>query len=68
VPPFVKSMRAMPLVPELVEGELALVLTWGYSPRDLDIHVEFASSSTVYCQCDFSVHQCGGVKYQTDSV
>jgi hypothetical protein len=42
-------MRAIPLVPDLKEGELALVLNWGYSPRDLDIHVEFIASPTILC-------------------
>ena len=66
-PPFTKSMRSIPLVPELQEGELALVLTWGYSPRDLDIHVEFVGSPTILCKCDYSMHQCGGVRYMTDT-
>lgn len=66
-PPFTKTIRSIPLVPELNEGELALVLTWGYSPRDLDIHVEFVASPTILCKCDFSLHQCGGVKYMTDT-
>ena len=42
-------MRSIPLVPELSEGELALVLTWDHSPKDLDIHVEFIASPTIYC-------------------
>ena len=66
-PPYSKQMRSVPLVPELGAGELALVLTWGYSPRDLDIHVEFVASPTILCKCDFSMHQCGGVKYMTDT-
>lgn len=66
-PPFTKHMRSIPLVPELQAGELALVLTWAYSPRDLDIHVEFVASPTVLCKCDYSMHQCGGVKYMTDT-
>ena len=49
-------MRALPLVEELKEGELAMTLTWGYSPRDLDIHVEFIASPTILCKCDFSMH------------
>lgn len=55
-PPFTKTMRSIPLVPELNEGELALVLTWGYSPRDLDLHVEFVGSPTILCKADYSVH------------
>ena len=61
-------MRTTPLVPVLNEGELALVLTWGYSPRDLDIHVEFIASPTILCKCDFSMKHCGGVKYMADTV
>jgi hypothetical protein len=61
-------MRALPLIEELNEGELALTLTWGYSPRDLDIHVEFIASPTILCKCDFSMHQCGGVKYKSDTM
>ena len=67
-PPFPKQMRGLPVVPVLEDGELALVLTWGYSPRDLDIHVEFVTSPTVLCKCDYSMHRCGGVKYMTDTV
>lgn len=66
-PPFTKVMRSIPLVPELQEGELALVLTWGYSPKDLDIHVEFVGAPTILCKCDYSMHQCGGVRYMTDT-
>lgn len=60
-------MRSLPLVPNLKNGELALTLTWGYSPTDLDIHVEFIVSPTVLCKCDFSMHYCGGVKYMADT-
>ena len=49
-------MRAIPIVPTLLPGELALVLTWGYSPRDLDIHVEFIGGPTILCKADYSVH------------
>jgi hypothetical protein len=66
-PPYTKKIRALPIVPQLKEGELALVLTWGYSPKDLDIHVEFVASPTILCKCDFSMHQCGGVKYMSDT-
>ena len=61
-------MRSIPLVPELEDGELALVLTWGYSPRDLDLHVEFVASQTLLCKTDFTMKSCGGVKYMQDSV
>jgi hypothetical protein len=61
-------MRSTPLVPVLGEGELAMVLTWGYSPRDLDIHVEFVASPTILCKCDFSMKSCGGVRYMSDTV
>jgi len=54
-------MRSIPLVPDLLDGELALVLTWGYTPKDMDIHVEFIASPTIACKCDFSMRQCGGV-------
>lgn len=45
-----------------------MVLTWGYSPRDLDIHVEFIAAPTILCRCDFSMRQCGGVRYMEDTV
>ena len=48
-------MRQIPLVPELEDGELTLVLTWGYSPRDLDLHVEFVASPTILCKSDFAM-------------
>lgn len=63
-----KGMRSIPLVPLLEEGELSLVLTWGYSPRDLDIHVEFIASPNILCKCDFSQHSCGGVRYMEDTI
>ncbi len=66
-PPYTKLMRPLPMVPWLVEGELALVLTWGYSPKDLDLHVEFIVAPTVLCKCDFSMHYCGGVRYIADT-
>lgn len=55
------------MVQNLDAGELALVLTWGYSPKDLDIHVEFVASPTILCKCDYSMHQCGGVRYMADT-
>lgn len=54
--PFPRIMRSLPMVPDLEEGELALVLQWGYSPRDLDIHVEFVASPTIECKVDFANH------------
>lgn len=67
-PPFTKHMRSIPLVPELSEGELALVLTWGYAPKDLDLHVEFVGSPTILCKADYSTHACGGVRYMSDAI
>lgn len=67
-PPFSKHMRSIPIVPILEPGELALVLTWGYSPKDLDLHVEFVGGPTVLCKADYSMHHCGGVHYMTDSL
>lgn len=67
-PPYSKLMRSIPLVENLHEDELAFVLTWGSSPRDLDLHVEFIASPTILCKCDFSMHECGGVRYMTDTV
>jgi len=61
-------MRSIPLVEELKADELALVLTWGDSPRDLDIHVEFIASPSILCKCDFSMRACGGVRYMTDTL
>jgi hypothetical protein len=59
----------MPLVPVLNDGELALVLSWnGASPRDLDIHIEFVASPTIFCKCDFSMKSCGGVRYMADTI
>lgn len=57
------------MVPELNEGQLALVLTWGqHSPKDLDIHVEFPASKDILCRCDFLMRGCGGVRYMEDTI
>ena len=63
----IKPMRAFPLVPNLDEGQIALVLTWGQATlRDLDIHVEFIASPNILCKCDLLMRSCGGVSYMTD--
>jgi hypothetical protein len=60
------------MIPILNDGELALVLTWNGGStsqiRDLDIHVEFVASPTIFCKCDFSMKSCGGVRYMADTV
>jgi len=61
-------MRPIPMVKQLADGELTLVLTWGDSPSDLDLHVEFVASPTISCKCDFSMRQCGGVRLLSDNV
>ena len=67
----ISSMKAIPMVPKLDDGQLALVLTWGNSftqgERDLDINVEFVASDTVICTVDFTNRRCGGVNYITDT-
>jgi hypothetical protein len=55
------------MVKELSAGQLSLVLTWGNSPHDLDIHVEFVASPTILCKCDYSMHSCGGVHLLSDT-
>jgi hypothetical protein len=55
------------MMKELEASQLGLILTWDYSPKDLDIHVEFAASPTILCRCDFSMHECGGVRLVSDT-
>lgn len=49
------SSKVLPMIPQLKEGELSLVLTWGNSdaPKDLDIHVEFIADRDILCKVDF---------------
>ena len=67
-PPYTKNMKPIAMVPWLYAGELTLMLNWGSSPADLDLHVEFIVSPTIMCKCDFSMHSCGGVRYITDTI
>ena len=66
----------VPLVSKLQDGELAVVLTWTQGAtisgnnailNNLDLHIEFQTSSSVLCQIDFAQRQCSGVKLTTDS-
>lgn len=66
----------VPLVSKLKDGELAVVLTWTQGAtisgtnaiiNNLDLHVEFQTSSSVLCQVDFTQRQCSGVRLSTDS-
>lgn len=59
-------MRPIPMIPNLADGELAITLTWGYSPHDLDMHVEFAADRTIFCKTDFALKECGGVRAVID--
>lgn len=65
----------IPLVPELKDGELALVLTWqegsqvqgnNVEMQNLDLHVMFQASDTVKCQVDHTMRQCNGVRLSAD--
>lgn len=62
-----KIVDSIPLIPLLEDGELALTLTWGDQPVDMDIHVEFLAGKTLLCRCDFTMQECGGVEYLTDT-
>ena len=66
----------IPLVPKLLDGELAVVLTWTQGAKthgnqadlqSLDLHVEFKASDTVMCNVDYTQRQCNGVKMTADS-
>lgn len=61
-------MRPIPMIPTLKDGELAMTLSWGYSPHDLDLHVEFAGGRTILCKSDFAMKICGGVHSMNDEV
>jgi hypothetical protein len=66
----------IPLVSSLLDGELAVVLTWTQGSKvvgsnvemqNLDLHVEYQASDTVMCTVDYSNRQCNGVKMTADS-
>jgi hypothetical protein len=66
----------IPLVSSLLDGELAVVLTWTQGSKvvrsnvemhNLDLHVEDWASDTVMCTVDYSNRQCNGVKMTADS-
>ena len=66
----------IPLVSNLLDGELAVVLSWTQGSKvvgsnvemqNLDLHVEYQASETVMCTIDFTNRQCNGVKMTADS-
>ena len=66
----------IPLVSKLLDGELAVVLTWTQGAKvhekqvdlqSLDLHVEYKVSDTVICNVDYTERQCNGVKMSSDS-
>jgi hypothetical protein len=70
------SKIEIPLVSKLLDGELAVVLTWTQGAKvhgsqaelqNLDLHVEFKVSDTVICNVDYTERQCNGVKMTADS-
>ena len=65
----------IPLVSQLKDGEIAVVLTWtegvfidgnNAEYQNLDLHIQFQGGETVKCEVDQTMRQCNGVRLTAD--
>ena len=65
----------IPLVSQLKDGELAVVLTWTEGTtikgtqvlmQNMDLHIEFQPADDVLCTIDHTMRQCNGVRLTAD--